>query len=52
MHFEAMIKRVWRYNWKPGLSEIRDEFAGRDLARLEMHWEAVIERVCRCTGRL
>jgi hypothetical protein len=31
--------------------ELRDTLRGRDRASLEMHWEAVIERVWRCTWR-
>jgi len=43
MHFEAMIERVWRCNWRPRLSGLRDALGGRDQASLETHWEAVIE---------
>jgi hypothetical protein len=49
MHWEVMIQRVSRCNWRPRLSELRDALAGGDRACLEMHWEAVIERVWRCT---
>jgi hypothetical protein len=64
IHFEAMIERVWRCNWRPRLSQLRDALGGRDRVSLEMHWEAVInaslemhfeavmERDWRCTGRL
>jgi len=43
MHFEAVIERVWRCNWRPRLSELRDTLRGRDRASLEMHLEAEIE---------
>ena len=48
MHFQAVIERVWRCNWRPRMSELRDALGGRDRASLEMHFEAMIERVCRC----
>jgi len=47
MHSEIVIKRVWRYTWRPWSSE----FGGRNRASLEIHLEAVIERVWRCTRR-
>jgi len=43
MHFDAVIERVWRCNWRPRLSELRDTLGGRDQASLEMHLEAEIE---------
>jgi len=43
MHFEAVIEHVWRCNWRPGLSELRDTLGGRDRASLERHLEAEIE---------
>jgi hypothetical protein len=46
--------RVSRCTWRPRLSELRDPLRGhilRDRASLEMHVEAVIERVWRCTWR-
>ena len=43
MHFEAVIERVWRCNWGPRLSELRDTLRGRDQASLEMHLETKIE---------
>jgi len=43
MHFEAVIERVWRCNWRPRLSELRDALGGRDRLSLEMHLEAEIE---------
>jgi hypothetical protein len=51
MHFEAVVERVWRCNWKPRLSELRDTLRGRDRASLEMHLEAMIERDWRSTWR-
>jgi hypothetical protein len=49
MHFEAVIERVWRCNWSPRLSELRDALRGRDRASLEMHLEAEMEGTQRCT---
>jgi len=43
MHFEAVIEGVWRCNWRPRLSELRDALGGRDRVSLEMHLEAEIE---------
>jgi len=43
MHFEAAIECVWRCNWRPRLSELRDALGGHDRASLEMHLEAEIE---------
>jgi hypothetical protein len=43
MYFEAVIKRVWRCNWRQRLSELRDTLGGRDRASLEIHLEADIE---------
>jgi len=43
MHFEAVIERVWRCNWRPRLSELGDALGGRDRASLQMHLEAEIE---------
>jgi hypothetical protein len=37
MQFEAVIERVWRYNWRPRSSELRAALGGRDQASLEMH---------------
>jgi len=51
MHLEAVIERVWRCNWRPRLSELRDALRGRERVNSEMHLEAVIERVWRCTWR-
>ena len=43
MHFEAVIERVWRCNWRPRLSELRDTLRGSDGGSLEMNLEAEIE---------
>jgi len=43
MHIEAMIKRVWRYNWRPRLRELRDRLGACDRAGLEMHLETEAE---------
>jgi len=43
MHFEVVIKRVWRCNWRSRLSELGDALGGRDQVSLEMHLEAEIE---------
>jgi hypothetical protein len=47
MHLEAMIERVWRCNWKPRLSKLRDALGGRDGASFEIDLEAVIVRTWR-----
>jgi len=52
MHFEAEIKWTQRYTWRPGSSNFSDALGDRDWVNSEMHWEAVIERVWRCTCRL
>ena len=41
MHFEAVIERVWRCNWRPRSSELRAALGGYDRARLEEYLEAV-----------
>jgi len=51
MHFEALIERVWRCNWRPRLSELRDALGGRHWASLEMQLEAEVEWTQRCTFR-
>jgi len=51
IHSEAVIKWVWRFNWRPRLNELRDALRGGDRASLEFHFEAVIVRVWRCTWR-
>jgi hypothetical protein len=33
------------------LTELRDTLGGRDRSSLEMHWQAEVERVWRCTWR-
>jgi len=47
MHLEAMIEQVRICTWRLRWSELRDALGGRDPASLEMHLEAVIERVWR-----
>ena len=42
MHFQAVIERVWRSNWKPRLSELRDALGGRDRASLEEYLKVVV----------
>jgi len=62
MYLEAVIEPVRRCNCRPTSSELRDALGGCDRAKLQMHLEAVIERVWmqletkiewtqRCTGR-
>jgi len=43
MHFEAVIERVCRCNWRPRSSALRAALGGRDRGSLEMHLEANIE---------
>ena len=43
MNLEAVIERVWRGNWRPRLSELRDALGGQDRASLEMHFEAMFK---------
>jgi len=43
MLWEAVIEQVWRCNWRPTLSELRDSPGGRDQASWEMHLETVID---------
>ena len=43
MHFEAVIKQVWRCNWRWRLSELRDALGGHDQASLEIKLETEIE---------
>jgi hypothetical protein len=52
VHCDAVIESVWRCNWRPKLSKLRDALGEHDQASLEMHFEAVIERVWRCNWRL
>jgi hypothetical protein len=52
IHSKVVIERVWRCNWRPTVSELRDALGVCDRASLEMHFEAVIERVARCSWRL
>ena len=43
MHFEAVIERVWRSNWRQRLRDLSDAVGRRDRASLEMHLEAEVE---------
>ena len=43
IHLEAVIEQVWRWNWRPTLSELRDALGGCDRACMEMPLEAEIE---------
>jgi len=47
IHSEAVVERIWRCNWRPRLSELRDALGGRDRASLDVHLEAEIG----CTQR-
>ena len=51
MHFDAVIERGWRCNWRPRLSELRDALGGRDRASWDMHLQAMIERDWRSTWK-
>ena len=43
MHLEAVIEPVWRCNWRPRLSDLRDALGGHDQGSSEMHLQAVIK---------
>ena len=43
MHFEDVIKRVWKCNWRSRFCELRDTLRGRDQASLELLLEIEIE---------
>jgi len=43
IHFEAIIRQVWRYTWRPQFCQP----AGRDWANLELHLEAIIIQTWR-----
>jgi len=43
MHFEAVIERVWRCNWRSRLSELRDALGSCDRVSLEMHLAGEVE---------
>jgi hypothetical protein len=49
MYLDAVIDRVERYTCRLRPSELRDALGDHDEARLEIHWEARIERVWRST---
>ena len=54
MHLEVMIVRVWRYVVggydHAKLEVVINQFGSRNQASLEMHLEAVIERVSKYTA--
>jgi hypothetical protein len=43
MHWQAVIKRVWRCTWRPRSSELKAALGGHDRSSLEMRWETEIE---------
>ena len=43
MHSEAVIEQIWRCNWRPRFSELRDAQGGHYRASLDMHLDAKIE---------
>jgi len=47
MQLEAVIMQTWR----PYVCEVVDTLGGCDRVSLEMHLEAVIERIWRCTWK-
>jgi len=47
----AVVVGNLRCAWRWRTSEVRDTLGGRDRESLDMHFEAVIERVWRCTCR-
>jgi len=51
MHLEAVIKRVWRFIWRPGSSNSEMHLEAEIKLNSEIHVEAVIVRFWRCTGR-
>jgi len=51
MHFEALIERGWRCNWRPRLSQLRDALGGGKGGRFAMHLQAMIERDWRSTWK-
>jgi len=51
VHQKMMIEWTQRYTPRPWLSEFGDAIGDRDGVNSEMHWEAVIEWVWRCTLR-
>ena len=44
MNLHAVIERVWKYTWRPQSSDWGDPLGGRDLAGLEIHLQAGMER--------
>jgi hypothetical protein len=49
MHADAGMVGVWRCNWRPRSSKLRDALHGHDRASLVMHLEAEIDCTERCT---
>jgi len=61
---DVLDRACWRCTWRRRSNELsdalggrdrvnsEDELGGRDRSSLEIHSEAVTERVCRCTCRL
>jgi hypothetical protein len=43
VHSEAKIERVYRWSWRPRLSELSNTPLGGDRESLEMQLEAAIE---------
>ena len=43
IHLKAVIEGVWRCNWRPTLSKLRDALGGGDRASSGRHLEAEIE---------
>jgi len=46
-----VTKRLWRFNSRPRLSELRDALGCRDRPSLEMHLEAEMNSTLRHTRR-
>jgi len=43
LHLQAVIKRVWRFTWRPRSSKLTAALGCCDRASLEMQLEAEIE---------
>jgi len=41
LHLEAIIKRVWRYTWRPESSQFGEALKGCKGASLDKYWMAV-----------
>jgi len=44
MHFEAIMKEVWRCAQSPGLNKVKDALGGCDRASSEIHLEVMMEQ--------